>query len=222
LDFWALRVDLSCPDLRVVARFGGLNNRVTSFVRNNGLAAGINASPFDIIAGEGVPVRNIGIVISEGRLISPANSYFDAIVFYNDGTAAIVSQADIDSVQNIKNAIGGLHQVLKDNRLVTRAADSGERHPRSAAGISQDGRYLYLLAIDGRRVGSVGATESETALLLYALGSRDGINFDGGGSSTLALLFPDGMVRPVNTPVNNGIPGRERAVAGCLGIAVIP
>jgi exopolysaccharide biosynthesis protein len=74
------------------------------------------------------------------------------------------------------------------------------------------------VVIDGRRPGSVGATEVETALLLRALGSADGINFDGGGSSAMALRYPDGKVRTVNTPVHGGVAGSERAVAGCLGI----
>jgi exopolysaccharide biosynthesis protein len=74
------------------------------------------------------------------------------------------------------------------------------------------------VVIDGRRAGSVGATEAETALLLRALGAADGINFDGGGSTALALRYPDGKIRTVNTPVHGGVVGSERAVAGCLGI----
>jgi len=92
------------------------------------------------------------------------------------------------------------------------------RHPRSAAGISPDGKFLYLLVIDGRQFKSIGSTEEETALLLRALGSAEAINFDGGGSSALALRYPDGKVRVVNTPIHKLIPGRERGVAGCLGI----
>jgi exopolysaccharide biosynthesis protein len=92
------------------------------------------------------------------------------------------------------------------------------RHPRSVAGISSNGRYLYLLVIDGRRLGSIGSTEAETALLLQVLGASEGINFDGGGSTALALLYPDGEVRVVNTPIHDQILGKERAVAGCLGI----
>ncbi|MDR2952100.1 MAG: phosphodiester glycosidase family protein, partial [Treponema sp.] len=75
--------------------------------------------------------------------------------------------------------------------------------------------------IDGRRAGSAGATEEETAFLLRVLGSWDGINLDGGGSSALALHSADGSVRVANTPIHSGIPGQERAVAGCLGIKSI-
>ena len=39
---------------------------------------------------------------------------------------------------------------------------------------------LYLLVVDGRRPGSVGATEVETALLLLSLGAESGLLMDGG------------------------------------------
>ena len=225
IEFWALKIDLSEQNLHIAVRGGAadsqqtLNTKVTSFVRDNNLLAGINAVPFDIISSrEGLPVQNMGIVISDGIIIAPVNPRYDALVFYTDGTASIVSQSLIGSTENIKNAIGGFHKILDDGQLTQRTQNTEARHPRSAAGISPNGRFLYLLVIDGRRLGSIGATERETALLLRALGSEDGINFDGGGSSALALRYPDGRVRAVNTPIHSGIPGRERAVAGCLGV----
>jgi exopolysaccharide biosynthesis protein len=75
--------------------------------------------------------------------------------------------------------------------------------------------------IDGRRSGSAGATEAELGVILRRLGAVEGINFDGGGSTALALRYPDGRVRAVNTPVHGGIPGQERGVAACLGIRVL-
>ena len=110
--------------------------------------------------------------------------------------------------------------ILSDGKISMHTESNNARHPRSAAGISADGKYLYLLVIDGRRLASAGSTEAETALILKQLGAWNGINFDGGGSSALALRFPDGKVRPINTPIHNNIPGLERAVAGCLGVGL--
>jgi exopolysaccharide biosynthesis protein len=216
--------------VRIVVKGGLTSTKVSSFVRDNDLIAGINAAPFDIISSrEGRPITSVGIIVSEGKLAAPAIPQYDALVIYKDGRAAIVSQSSIQSIENIENAVGGFYQILVNNELAPRIYTSNEneavntitrevRHPRSAAGISSDGKYLYLLVIDGRRTGSIGATEIETAMLLRALGSQDGINFDGGGSSALVLRFPDGITRVVNNPVHNGIPGRERAVGGCLGV----
>jgi hypothetical protein len=229
MEFYALRIDLSHPDVRIVAAGGGsfvdgkfLSMTVSSFVRDNGLLAGINALPFDVASDkEGEPRVNIGIVISDGVMVSPPHARFDALVFYADGGVAIVSQSVIDSTENIVNAVGGFYRILEGGEIVLRALELKTRHPRSAAGISPDGRFLFLLAIDGRRPGSVGGTEAETAILLRSLGATEGINFDGGGSTALVLRYPDGTIRPVNTPVHNQIPGRERAVAGCLGVLVV-
>ena len=228
LEFNALRVDLSHPELRILTAGGGggsaggqfLSVKVSTFVRSNNLAAGINALPFDPVSGrEGEPRTNAGIVITGGVMVSPPHARFDALVFYADGSAAIISQSAIQSAEHISNAVGGFYRILENGELAPRALDSNaRRHPRSAAGISPDGRYLYLLVIDGRRLGSVGGTEAETALLLRSLGASEGINFDGGGSTALALRYAGGKVRVVNTPVHGNIPGRERAVAGCLGI----
>ncbi|MDR2478748.1 MAG: phosphodiester glycosidase family protein [Treponema sp.] len=229
-EFRVLRADLSSPALRIVAAAGGpsadraagtFSVKVSSFVRDNGLYAGINALPFDPVSGrEGEPRVNEGIVVAAGVMISPPHPEFDAVVFYADGSPAIVSQPEIVTVSGIETAAGGFYQILQNGECTARASGGVKRHPRSAAGLSADGRFLYLLVIDGRRLRSVGATEPETALVLRALGAWQGINFDGGGSSAMALRFPGGKVRVVNTPIHGGIPGRERAVAGCLGVSI--
>jgi exopolysaccharide biosynthesis protein len=225
IEFWVLRIDLASAQTRIVVKGGSsdgsrtLSAKVSGFVRNNELIAGINAVPFDISTSkEGVPIQNMGIVISSGEEIAPANPRYDALVFYKDGRVQIVKQSTILSTENIENAVGAFHHILINGEPAERTLNRETRYPRSAAGISANGDFLYLLVIDGRRSGSIGATEKETAMLLRLLGSENGINLDGGGSSALALRYSDGKVRVVNTPVHGRIPGRERAVAGCLGI----
>jgi len=214
--------------LRVVAAPGRIDNngntvsiKVSTFVNENGLAAGINALPFDPVSGtEGEPRINVGIVISNGVTFSPPYNNFDALVFYKNGNAAIKAQNEIINFEDIENAVGGFYRILEHGELVPRVHNLTDRHPRSAAGISVDNKLLYLLVIDGRQINSVGCTEAEAAILLLSLGATEAINFDGGGSSALALRYPDGKVRVVNVPIHGQIPGRERAVAGCLGIKI--
>ena len=234
LELWALKVDLTDPLLRIVVSSGENGKipsaRVSSFVRNNNCIAGINTVPFDRISAKEGEERNCaGIVVSGGIPVSPPVPGYDALVFYKAGHAAILPQSEITALDTVENALGAFHAVLVNGELPERLLSAGEgtqdrappRHPRSAAGLSSDGRTLYLLVIDGRRPGSAGATEAETGLLLKKLGAVSGLNFDGGGSSALALRFPDGKVRTVNTPIHGGIPHRERAVAACLGIQQI-
>jgi len=237
IEFWAVRLDMAAEGVGIVVKGGAeggagsgadsgagtFSSRVSTFVADNGLLAGINALPFNISTAEdGLPIRNVGIVVSEGELVSAANPNFYALVWYYDGGTAIVAQSQIEYTGNIQNAVGGFHQILEAGELTERAATRRASHPRTAAGICQDGRFLYLLVIDGRRRGSAGATEAQTAQILKRLGAHNGINFDGGGSSAMAARAPDDSVWVLNTPVHGGVPGRERAVAGSLGVRLLP
>ena len=65
--------------------------------------------------------------------------------------------------------------------------------PRTAFGISADGRYLYVLVVDGRQKNySLGADMLDLVRLLKAAGASDAINMDGGGSSTLVRYDQSG------------------------------
>jgi hypothetical protein len=61
------------------------------------------------------------------------------------------------------------------------------RNPRTLAGVTRDG-HLLLVTVDGHAPGySVGASFWESAALMRALGARDAVNLDGGGSTTMAI-----------------------------------
>jgi hypothetical protein len=236
LEFWALRVDLSRPELRIVVNGAQAeanppghipSTTVSGFVKRYGCIAGLNTNPFSPVSGRVGEDRRIdGIAVSDGYAAALPNPAFDALVFYRDGPrAAIVRQADVDAeaLRRIEHAAGGFHIVLQQGELSERVSGSGKnqpRHPRSAAGVSADGNVLYLLAVDGRRPGSVGATEAELGLILRQLGAFWGLNFDGGGSTALVLRDARGRVKAVNIPIHRQIPGWERGVAICLGIAL--
>lgn len=113
--------------------------------------------------------------------------------------------------------IGGWPRILEAGANVAADAPIREgtisrnaeaRHPRSAIGVSRDGRTLWLFAVDGRTTASVGMTLVELADAMRALGAWDALNFDGGGSTTLVI---DGRV--VNTPSDAT---GERAVGNAL------
>ncbi|MDR0378183.1 MAG: phosphodiester glycosidase family protein [Spirochaetaceae bacterium] len=257
LEFWALKIERDSgmedrlvgdtdiktppaleekPVLRILLGPGAgflrpgyvLSTRVSSFVRDNGLLAGINTVPFDPSSRrEGEERRVVGIAVIEGKEISPPAPRYDALLFYQDGRAAIVNQGELGaepSSRDILYAVGGFHCLLRDGELTERALQkaAGPRYARSAAGLSNGGKTLYLIAINGGLPGNRGATEAETALILKQLGARDVLNLDGGGSSALALRFPRDTVKILNTPSHGGFPGQERAVALCLGIGFYP
>jgi hypothetical protein len=61
------------------------------------------------------------------------------------------------------------------------------RNPRTAAGVTKDGRIILLTA-DGRRPGyTVGLSTPETAAVMRSLGAVNALNLDGGGSTAMVV-----------------------------------
>ena len=195
----------------------------SEFLSNNGLQIAINGDgyyyldpsqydPGQYCPGGGDPVRLIGFAASRGRVYSQGEPGHP-ILYMNQRNEITYDEPK----GQIHNAITG------DIMLVARGAkvsglDTTALHPRTAFGTNQNGRYVYLIVVDGRET-SEGATFSELADLLIAQGAHTGLAFDGGGSSTMVIEGVDGRPRLLNTPVNENTPGRERAVANHLGIA---
>ena len=106
----------------------------------------------------------------------------------------------------VANGVNVAHEAAQREGTISRNAEA--RHPRSAVGISRDGRTLWLVVVDGRSDRSVGMTLVELGDAMRTLGVWDALNFDGGGSTTLVI---DGRV--VNMPTDAS---GERAVGNAL------
>ena len=95
------------------------------------------------------------------------------------------------------------------------------RQPRTALGVTADGK-LVVLVCDGRQKrGSAGFTLPEMAEKLIALGCVQGVNLDGGGSST--FVGKDGTVlnMPSDTPGTTleGATIKQRSIPTAVVIA---
>ena len=96
---------------------------------------------------------------------------------------------------------------------------------RTAVGVSGGGGvYLYMVTIDGVDGGNAsrGASFYDTAEWLRVLGAADGMNLDGGGSTTMVMQMP-GATNPdhwVYQIVNNPTQGEctQRYVGNFLGV----
>ena len=67
-------------------------------------------------------------------------------------------------------------------------------------GISDDGRRLWLVTVDGRQDASIGTTLAELARLLTDLGAPVAASLDGGGSTTMVRRGRDEDLTVVNDP----------------------
>ncbi len=113
----------------------------------------------------------------------------------------------------IYNALGGDEWIVRGGAVNTSATSLA---PRTATGVTADGRLL-MLVVDGRRPGfSDGMSNVDVARLLISYGAVDAVNHDGGGSSTMVLADP--TPRVVNRPSD----GALRAVGNNLALFAAP
>ena len=128
------------------------------------------------------------LTVLNGEIISHTTKRGPMLVIYTNNVAVITNALDDADLPSVAIAHPGFKIIMKAGE--TLGATDGKHRPklapRTAFGISADGRYLYILVVDGRQEGySLGADMLDLAHLLKAAGASDAINVDGGGSSTL-------------------------------------
>ena len=211
---YANSVDFDLADPRyearvAVARGPGSSRRESTrrMAARLGAVAGINGSYFNFGGGplDGVP---IGLVVSDGRLIKSGDGNRPALAIDGDGSA-IIGRPPADDAR-IKDALEGGPVLLsagKPAKVIGSgfgwSIESG-REPRTAVGLTPDGRMVWV-TVDGRVPGhSLGMTLGELTGLFQALGASDALNWDGGGSTTLVVKgrlvsrIATGWCRPVS------------------------
>ena len=143
-----------------------------------------------------------GIVMSGGEVIHDdlgEGNKTELLAIDKQGVM-IVGKYSVEELKekDIQEALSFGPTLIVNGKMTTMSGDGGWGvAPRTAIGQRQDGAII-LLVIDGRGVGSLGATLKETQEILYQLGAVNAMNLDGGKSTT---LYYDGEVR--NTPSNS-------------------
>ena len=131
--------------------------------------------------------------------------------------AIIGSYDEYDSYkENIQEAVGGRVRLMTNGNVLPQTVTALE--PRTAIGVTDD-NVVYILVADGRNFWySNGMRYAEMGAVMKALGAKNAINLDGGGSSTFIIRriagFEDGRFAIRNWPYDNG--GVEREVVNGL------
>lgn len=163
---------------------------------------------------EGDPVRPASYASSRGKVYSERQPS-RPVLFINQR-----NEITFDNPKGqVYNAISGERMLIVKGKKVT-GLDTTQLQPRTAVGTNQNGRWIYLIVVDGRESASEGASFSQLADMLLLYGVHSAMTFDGGGSSTMVIEGVDRRPRLLNTPVNENTVGRERAVANHLGISL--
>ncbi|MDA0658810.1 MAG: phosphodiester glycosidase family protein [Planctomycetota bacterium] len=188
-------------------------------------------SPWPAPYQEEAPTNLNGLAVSQGVLISRGSGTPSLIVRKNGDLEIRTTHAETD-ISEVETAVSGFEMCLVEGELPPLTP---ELNPRTGLGLSLDRRYLVALTIDGRQPASEGASRQELGQWLRHFGAYNGINMDGGGSTTMAhwdVTLPDeDKSRLLNRPVGDGqqfdrdaadgeFTSTERANGNHLGIGV--
>ncbi|RKD12798.1 hypothetical protein BCY91_11150 [Pelobium manganitolerans] len=223
IALYLLTVDLNNPKLSIAV--GTPNNvnslgstqRVSSMItaRNadeasNTVLAGINGDYFDFSTGIPLgPVHKNGVQLRTS--ISSGYKYFGLL---DNGNYMIGGYDDyITYKDRLLEVIGGRHHLLTKGNVITQTDVSVA--PRTTIGL-RDFKKAVIMVADGRQNDhSVGLTLEECANILRAVGVKDAVNLDGGGSSVLVSKDKNTDKYRIKNKVSDG---SERAVANALFI----
>ena len=155
--------------------------------------------------GDAPIVPSTGLVL-DGSRYNPSGSFLDDL--WRDQQGQLTTHLGFPGAVDV---LGGNPILISGGRIqwadVTGTDAFSGRQPRTAVGVTGDGKML-LVVVDGRQPGySVGMSLYELADLMSRLGAQNAFNLDGGGSSA---MFVNGQ--RVNRPSD----GYERGVGSAL------
>jgi len=182
----------------------GINGSITAVVTSKDSLMETGSGNMDIPA-------TLGAVLSGHGL---ARDFLNAAIFVGDTITIQLSLPPATS--QLQELIGGTPRIIRDGSQSVEWEQESvgygfahDRHPRTALGISADSTRVYFFTVDGRQAGySAGMTLYELADYMLEWGIYQGINLDGGGSTTMVVR---GQI--VNSPSDTG---GERSVGNAL------
>ena len=134
-----------------------------------------------------------GVCYRDGVAVKTSFSRTDCNVFVitKDNEACCFTEEEYALHKDIvREAVCGRSTLLlKNGEQLDQSGNTmpvANMEPRTAIGVSQDGKEVYLMVVDGRNFYySNGADLLDLMNLMSACGASDALNLDGGGSSTL-------------------------------------
>ena len=167
-----------------------------------------------------------GVCYRDGVAVKTSFSRTDCNVFVitKDNEACCFTEEEYALHKDIvREAVCGRSTLLlKNGEQLDQSGNTmpvAKMEPRTAIGVSQDGKEVYLMVVDGRNFYySNGADLLDLMNLMSACGASDALNLDGGGSSTfIARDGAEGELKLLNWPTDQG--GVMRKVA--TGLAIV-
>lgn len=219
LDAHVARVELKNAKLRVIASEAGDRGlTVSEFGKKHGALIAINADYFD------EQQRPIGLARGACGTWTKGEK-----VGRKQGLVAVgrrraeIQQNTMKTRRWMSGAVSGWPLINKGCAPLATLPGSDHftraPHPRTAVGLSKDGKTMYFVVADGRREGVPGLTLPELATFMDELGACVAMNLDGGGSS--AMWVRDAVVNQPSDKVERKVGDHLAVIAasdfhGCV------
>jgi exopolysaccharide biosynthesis protein len=208
-----LVVDMTTPGVTLASTpSAARKQRTSSYATSTGAAAAINGDLFSYTT-----YGTTGLAAgAHAKWTDTKDTASSANIAFGDSTRVEIHNAAENLAFNstwMKGVVSGHPQLVTAGvKLATNPSSPScpYRNPRTAVGLSQDAKTLWMVVVDGRSSISAGMTCTELATLMKGLGAYQAVNLDGGGSTTM-FLKGTGIV---NKPSD----GSERVVANHLAV----
>ena len=190
----------------------------TSQTTDKKIVAAINAN-FYYTSSSFADLRSLAV--SDGIKVS-AGEGLSSFVVSKQGVPSIVyappSYYNTSNVQTaVSGGIGSEGGICLSNGTISGGVGDSSLNPRTAVGISQDSRYVYFMTIDGRQTASNCAYLQDVGSYLKYFGSYNGLNLDGGGSTSMAWWNPSSSSAELLN-----VPSETRSVGNSIGVYYVP
>jgi len=169
------------------SHLGVRGERAEEIAKKNGAVAVINGGAFSDPVGTGSGGNPLGILIVDGKTVYKDSLTAYNIIGMNRENVLVLGRYTLKQIQEmgIRDAVSfGPFLVVNGKPAITQGDGGWGIAPRTAIGQKKDGTIL-MLVIDGRQIGSIGATLKDVQDIMLEYGAFNVANLDGGSSSVL-------------------------------------
>lgn len=166
---------------------GKTGEKAEDIAAETGAVAVINGGEFNDPLGNGNGGQPLGILISGGKILYKDRVKMYDIIGMDRNNVLVLGHYSLAQIQKmgIRDAVTfSPFLVVNGQPAITHGDGGWGIAPRTAIGQLRDGTIL-MLVIDGRQIGSLGATLKEVQDIMLEYGAYNVANLDGGASTVL-------------------------------------
>ncbi len=195
-DVHAVRIELGKAKLRPHIDEGALLPDKKGRLKTTSAAAAAHKALFSVNGGffkwsDLIPYYRMKI---DGVLLPSNSGGTFGLAFSNDGSRIKVGRVKDDQLPLWDNFMAGEGLLTGGKCALDGKKPEGIKTkpaaPRTLLGMDAEGKFLWVIVTGGRKTGkkpSMGLSYHDAADLLAWFGCTEGVNMDGGGSTTLAV-----------------------------------